>query len=402
MDNNKPSMFDFSLDDLTQYSTALSGMGAGSSSGITSINDAIANNLFGINHRQTPLPIPQNRDHYGLTFFTRPQLNMQPENIRNSRKFFPLLTNNPVSYQAYVRAMLDARSAAGWGGYDAKSSIFADPQQAFIPILTNHLVSISGWRDIVLPTWSSDEGVYKEAWSIGDGVTDDYSVFDINATFRNSVGDPITELMYYWVHYIACVFEGLLDPYPDFLLQNEIDYNTRIYRLVLDKSKKYVQRIYATGASFPTNVPIGAMGDFAIDKPYNDANAEITIQFRSMGCIYNDEILIHCFNSTAGIFHPGMRNVEPGLDGTIPAGRNVTKINQALLPLFNNRGYPYINTKTYELEWYVDTPFLNAKLNAMNQVQNSLIPRSVSPGEQIPSLTDEGIAEDINVDNSFI
>ena len=112
-------MFDFSLDDLTQYSTALSGLGAGSSSGITSINDAIINNLFGINHRQTALTIPQNRDHYGLTFFTRPQLNLMPENIRNSRKFFPLLTNNPASYQAYVRAMLDPRSVQGWGGFAA-------------------------------------------------------------------------------------------------------------------------------------------------------------------------------------------------------------------------------------------------------------------------------------------
>lgn len=394
MDNNKPSMFDFSLDDLTQYSTALSGLGAGSSSGITSINDAIINNLFGINHRQTALPIPQNRDHYGLTFFTRPQLNLMPENIRNSRKFFPLLTNNPASYQAYVRAMLDPRSVQGWGGYAAKPAIFADEKQAFIPILTNHLVGISGWRDIVLPTYTSSEGVYKEAWSIGDGVSTDYGVYDINATFRNSIGDPITELMYYWVHYISCVFEGILDPYPDFMLLNEIDYNTRIYRLVLDKSKKYVQRIYATGASFPTNVPVGSMGDFAIDKPYNDVNAEITIQFRSMGCIYNDEILFHCFNKTAGVFNPQMRDVEPTEKGSIPEGSGVTKVDQALLPLFNNRGYPYINTKTYELEWYVDTDYLTRKLQAFGNMQNSIIPQN----SELPIIDDTGIAQDINTD----
>ena len=287
-DSNKPSMFDFSLDDLTQYSTSLLGQGVGSNSAVGTISTAITDNLYGINHRQTPLPVPHNRDHYGMTFFTRPQLNLQPENIRNSRKFFGLLTNNKASYQATIRALLDARSAVGWGGFDAKSAVFTDPNQAFIPILSNHLVSISGWRDIVLNTYTSPAGAYREEWSIGDSITDDFSVFDINATFRNSLGDPITELFYYWVNYISAEFEGLLDPYPDFQLNNEVDYNTRIYRLVLDKTRTYVQRIFATGAAFPVNVPIGAMGDFAIDKPYNDANAEITIQFRCMGSIYND------------------------------------------------------------------------------------------------------------------
>ncbi len=38
-------------------------------------------NVYGINHRQTPLAIPQNKDHYGLTFFTRPQLNFRAANL---------------------------------------------------------------------------------------------------------------------------------------------------------------------------------------------------------------------------------------------------------------------------------------------------------------------------------
>ena len=376
-DSNKPSMFDFSLDDLTQYSTSLLGQGVGSNSAVGTISTAITDNLFGLNHRQTPLPVPHNRDHYGMTFFTRPQLNLQPENIRNSRKFFGLLTNNQASYQATIRALLDPRTATGWGGFNAKSAVFTDPAQAFIPILSNHLVSISGWRDIVLPTYTSAEGAYKESWSIGDGITEDFSVFDINATFRNSLGDPISELFYYWVHYISSVFEGLLNPYPDFLLQNEIDYNTRIYRLVLDKTRTYVQRIYATGAAFPINVPIGAMGDYAIDKPYNDANAEITIQFRCMGSIYNDEKLIYDFNSAVGIFNKKMRNITPskakGSLGSLPEGSGMVKIRPELLSIFNNRGYPYINTYTYELEWYVESDYLERKLQAYMSLQDSLI-----------------------------
>ena len=78
------SLFDFSLDDVSHYSS------------IGPISTAISNNLFGINHRQTPSPVPLNRDHYGLAFFTRPQLNLQDENIRNFPLLLPFLTKDPT------------------------------------------------------------------------------------------------------------------------------------------------------------------------------------------------------------------------------------------------------------------------------------------------------------------
>lgn len=373
MDKNTTSMFGFSLDDLSQYSTALAGQGVGSAGGIGSIESSITNNLFGLNHRQTPSALPHNRDHYGLTFFTRPQLNLQKPNLRNDSRFFPLLTNNTKSYQAQYRNLLDPRMAFGWPGEEAKDAMFTDPYQVFIPMLTNQLVSMSGWRDIVLNSFTSKEGVYRDSWSIGDGTTRDYSTYDLSCTFRNTLGDPITELMFYWVNYISNVFEGMFNPYPDFLLMNEIDYNTRIYRLVLDKTKTYVQRIFATGAAYPTNVPIGALGDFAVDKPYNDVNAEITIQFKCTGMIYNDEILFHNFNSSVGIFNKAFRGLKPTESGSLPESTGLIKIHNQLLPLFNHRGYPYINTRTYELEWYIPQELMNAKLAKYFSVKDMLM-----------------------------
>ena len=55
---------------------------------IGSVDKAIGNNLFGINHRQIPGLVPSNKDIYGFTFFTRPQLNLQTDNIRNERRFY--------------------------------------------------------------------------------------------------------------------------------------------------------------------------------------------------------------------------------------------------------------------------------------------------------------------------
>lgn len=344
--DGKP-LLSLSLDDLSQTSA------------VGNISRAITDNLYGINHRQTPSPVPINKDHYGLTFFTRPQLNMTTRNLRNVRRMVPLLSDEPMSYQRAIRCLLDPRIMTGWSDLTELACPLIDNAQAFIPILSNHLTSISGWQDIVVPNYTSKEGVYKESHSMVDGLTVNYTAYDITATFRNSRGDPITSLFYYWAHYMSNVFEGTLMPYPDFVITNEIDYNTRIYRLVLDSSKKYVQRIAATGASFPAAVPIGGIFDYSSEKPYNDVNSEISIPFKCNGAIYNDDILVFAFNKTVVTFNGEMK------DGTREVA--MVQIPSEYLTLFNNRGYPRIEPETYELQWWINKESFEKKKQAFEQ-----------------------------------
>lgn len=347
----------------------------------------MTNNAYGINHRQTPLPIPINKDHYGLTFFTRPQLNFQGANLRQSRLLHPLLTTVEKSWQRFIRCTLDPRLAAGYkspdgnalekgGGSKGISCPFVDPEMAFIPILTNSLVTISGWKDIVVPVYTTKAGQYREEYNMVDGVTVDYSAYDLTATFRNLRGDPITSLFFMWSHYMSLVHEGTLVPYPDFIVANELDYCTRIYRLVLDSSKTKVQRIAACGASFPTAAPMGGYFDYSRDKPYNDANAEINIPFKATGFICQDDILIRSFNQTTAYFQPGMRPDQQEADENFSPyskpSSTMTKIPSALLAVFNNRGYPRIDPETYELEWYVKTEDYVRKLEAFNDFDSYL------------------------------
>lgn len=322
---------------------------------IGSIERASANNLFGINHRAIPTAVPSNKDRYGLTFFVRPQLNMTPDNIRNIRYFYSLMNDNPYSIQRVVRGLLDPRFISGVtiGSQNYKPSTcpLVDNEQAFIPILTNNLLSISGWPDLTVPTFTSEPGQYKENFSQADGVTRNFESFDLDASFRNVRGDPIIMLLYVWCHYQALVFEGKLMPYFDFLIENEIDYNTRIYRLVTDNTGMYVTKIAATGAAFPISVNMSSFFDFNNEKPYNDQTREITARFRCMGAEYLDDVLVYEFNQTVEIFNVNMR------DGH--RQNNMVKVAPSLLTLFNNRGYPRINYNTYELEWYVTKEMYN-------------------------------------------
>lgn len=325
-----------------------------------SSDKAISNNLFGLTNDGVKGVLPENRDSYGMVFFTRPQLNLSKKNVMNVRKMYSLLNNDPSSIHRYVRCMLDPRLNKVKIGNDTEAldtatSVLLNDELAFIPVLTNNIKSMSGWPDIALPTFTSKEGLRKEQWSIGDGAIEIYDSFDIDCTFKNMKDEPITMLMETWVQYIAQVFEGNMSPYMDMIVENEIDYNTRIYRLVLDETKRFVKKIAATGASFPINVPTGKMFDFTDENKYNDQTKELNLRFKCVGAMYNDDILIQEFNKTAGIFDPEVRNLING------RAHNLEKIPESLLSVFNHRGTPLINKNTLELEWWINKNSLTYK-----------------------------------------
>lgn len=317
---------------------------------VGSLAKATSNNLYGINHQGVKGVIPENRDSYGLVFFTRPQLNLTATNLRNIRKMYSLLSNNPNSIHRYIRCMLDPRLK-----FDNITTPLVDNQMAFIPVLTNNIKNMSGWPDVVMPTFTSKEGVRREQWSIADGYTDIYESFDIDCTFKNTRDEPIILMLQTWLTYMGGVFEGMMSPYMDYITENEIDYNTRIYRLVLDESKMIVKKIAATGASFPVNVPTGKFFDFTDSTKYNDQTKEINVRFKSIGAEYNDDILIKEFNETSAIFNGDIRNLLN------KRPHNLEKIPPSLLEVFNNRGYPIINTDTLELEWWISKSSLTYK-----------------------------------------
>ncbi len=333
------SLFPVTLDDLFKVGY------------IGSIQQAIGDSFFGVNHRQIPTALQANRERYGYTFFTRPQLNMTTPNIQGQRLFFPLLTGDVNTVQNYVRSILDPRMAL------LLNPSLCDPYNPFIPVLTNNLKAISGWDDYIAPTYTSNEGNYKESISFVDGNILNYQTYDIDCTFRNTRGDPIIYMIYIWLLYQSFVFEGTMSPYPDMIIENEIDYNTRIYRLVMDKSNTFVRKILATGASFPITLPLGNFFDYTSDSPTNSEIYDFTIRFRCMGITYQDDILIHEFNKIVEIFNPSMRPNNIATD--------MIKVPKSLLVIFNNRGYPRINPATYELEWYVSKQIYTSRTNIL-------------------------------------
>lgn len=322
--------------------------------GYGSLGSAITNSFYGINHRGLGNAAPLNTDVHGLTFFTKPCLNLSYDNIRFARVMTPLLSLNAETQQRAIRAYLDPRRALR----ENISSPYVDNNNPFIAILTNNLISCSGWPDIVMDTYTSKPGVMREEWSMADGPVRILRTFDLTANFRNIKGDPISLLFNTWLQYMGRVYSGEFDPYPDLLLENEIDYNTRIYRIVLDPTRQFVQKIAAVGASFPTVAPLGAAFNFTEDHPFIRDVDQISIQFRCMGVDYMDPITIKEFNDVVQTFNENM-----GDDKRAQRNKKLT-LSERLF--FNYRGYPRIDPYTNEFEIWVPNDVYNRELGNVN------------------------------------
>jgi hypothetical protein len=316
-------------------------------SGLGNLTESMVNALVGINHRGVGNPVPYNQDNQGLTFFTRPRLNLSYNNLSADRRLSVLGAGQGTSrghYPNAIRQWLDPELAKVLFEGGTRSQL-VDPAFAFIPLLSNNLVSLSGWPDPVAEYYNSDEGLAKETWGMIDGVDTIYSSFDLNATFRNIAGDPISLMIYVWIIYASLVYQGKMLPYPDSEMLREIDYQTRIYRLILDPTRTYVQKIAACGAAFPTSPALGQAFDFSADSPFEQGRAsQISVPFRCYGAMYQDPILMREFNDVVEIFNPAMNPLY--------RDKYMVKIPREKLHMYNYGGYPRIDMQTNELQWW--------------------------------------------------
>jgi hypothetical protein len=117
----------------------------------------------------------------------------------------------------------------------------------------------------------------------------------------------------------------------------------------MDSSKRFVEKIGIAGVAYPYVLGEGSFYDYSTSEVYNTQNKDIRIRLKATVAEYNRDILVHEFNKTVGIFNSSIRALNSG-----GGSGSLVKIPQELKSVLNNRGYPYINPATGELEWYID------------------------------------------------
>lgn len=301
--------------------------------------------LGGYNRTQQGVAVPANTDMQGLTFFTRPNLNLSIDNIMAYRQLTVLASDQPASYSRIIRRMLWPDSYGS--DIEGDNAIFNN-RQAFMPLLSNALTNMSGWPDLTLHAYSSTEGMAKESWMMNDTIAEINGRYTLDCTFENTLGDPISLTLFAWLLYIGGVYLGTkIQPAGYSIVQNEMDYNTRIYRFVTDWSGRYIQKWAACGAAFPSGLSIGSAFNYSREAPYNENQKSIQTSFECTVAEYNDPITLWEFNKLTVMFNPDMGDGE--------RQKKMVQITPEQRKLFNYKGYPWINLQTNnELEWWIE------------------------------------------------
>lgn len=325
-----------------------------------SISKAIGDNLYGINHTRQPAYLEYTKRNMGFTFFTRPQLNFQEENIQNAGIYYPLLSRHPASMQRYVRCMLDPRLIYGYNGYRITCP-HLDNQLPFIPPATNNLKIVTGWPEKVMPMFVADDNDFGVGYSMVDGISDLLNVYDLDATFRSHYGDPLLRTFSYLMQYQSDVRSGILVPYPDTLAENRLDYTLGMYRFLFDRTGTYITDMVHVSKMIVQNDPTARLFDFNNEKVYTDQTEEFTIKFKVEGIYYNNPITVRNFNDLVTAFNPSMSNAE--------RPNAMTKLTPDLANFFRNRGYPRIEPHTNELEWWIPNNLYSAVTDTLNSAR---------------------------------
>lgn len=320
--------------------------------------------LYGINYRATGIALPANTDQVGMTFYTKPNCNLQEENVTQDRHFSPLISRSELTYPRAIRAYLDP-----WGSENSGyTTPLVNNRQAFITALTNTVTSVSGFPDPIAGNFTAREGILGESYGMIDGIYEINGPWDMTSTFNNVEGGLIMNLFDTWVRYGSAVYQGTLMPYPWNNMMHRIDYMTRPYRFILDPARQYVQYWSAAAVAFPVNVPWGGVMDFDSNDNFSKANEKVSIQFKCFGAIYNDPILLDEFNRTVAHFNPDLKIANASTlykEDIKLVSNSYYKVTPDQRDYMNYYCYPLVHPYTQELCWYVEKSVYKEKMDGL-------------------------------------
>lgn len=329
----------------------------------------ITNPLMGFNHMMANNPIPVNREYGGMTFVTRPDFNLSYDNITNSRRLSNMAMQPRSSLDYSILAALDPDFELGFADSPLTSNklrknrlgvpflpeIPFDNLQAFIPLLSTQLISLSGMPDESVDNWMSDEGLMREQWGMVDSTNEVNYGYTLSSTLTNPYGNAIMRLASVWLEYASGVKKGHFQPKIRNSIQRRIDYQSRIYGMKYDPLGN-ITRFWTACVAWPTNNNAGQMAQVDNSKPQTNDDTTISLNWQCIGARYDDPLYMEMFNATVSYFNPDMSPSEESLQTgnfTPVADQQLVQVAPQLLPLFNYYGYPHIDPIRRKLSWWV-------------------------------------------------
>lgn len=241
-----------------------------------------------------PAMMPLADDTIGLSFVTRPQLNLSDDVVARAPRLKALKDVSANSIGGYIRGMLDERWAA------SNPCPMLDNLNPFITCLTTYLKTSDGFGDLAMGVASSDPGIREQVYQRVNSKLEENGLYTMNQTYFNPRPSVIPALFQYWESYISEVVFGDNGCYPrmKYLLGNRIDFDCAIIHLIMNKDSEFVEQIYTTVESIPVTYPAGSQAN--IDNTQNSLRGQgqddFSVQFSSTAMRFNEDGVISGFN----------------------------------------------------------------------------------------------------------
>lgn len=311
--------------------------------GYMPISSSTSAALIGFNHRQGPIAYEFNREQFGYTFFTRPDLNFSAANCYQDRRLSSLMQADKLNVQSWIRHTLDPRLHLN----DGKTCPLVDELQPWIPLWTNSAIAVSGWPALNPSIGSNAPSRYGDNVSFYNGnIKDLVQEFNLTVNFQNMAGQFGLTMAFFWIYAASLAQMGITLPHmAKSWADCSMNYTTRIIRLIMDPFKRFIVDWCAAESALIQSVPKGDSYTYESTGVFNTTYDQYSIPFKCSGFAPADPIILKEFNDLTVQFNPNMA------DGK--RSNTFVKIPPELLNAMNGNGYPWIDLATQELEWWL-------------------------------------------------
>lgn len=310
-------------DKLTDAAKESVAMNSGRGSG-----NYVTNTIMTQHDRFATAPIQINSEMVGLTFFTKPRLNMSTTSLRQDPILSMLDTMDPEAWEFALRCNLDTvfSSGTGKGASIAALCPWFNNTSPFNVPMSNLLSGVSGWPDFNVEYKTTESGTFAEDMTLVRGSDMGRRTYDISCTFRDMQGGFLMSYFYYWIYAMALQMEGTIVAYPQDREANRLNYTCSIYRLVMDPSMTRILKWAKATGCFPVNIPIGDVFNYGPGDSQIHTSQQFTIPFKANIIKYMDPRDLADFNTLVKRYCPDI-DVKGKRKKTEPkAGQNFAGI----------------------------------------------------------------------------
>lgn len=239
-----------------------------------------------------------NAEMVGLTFFTKPRLNMTTQSIRQDPTLAMMDTRDPLSWMFSLRCNLDSVfSKRSDIASIASSCPWYNDETPFHVPMSNLLVGISGWPDFNIEYETTQSGYFSEDMTMVRGSDWGRRTYDLSCTFRDIQGGYLMAYFYYWLIAMTLQMDGTIVAYGDDRDANRLNYTISIYRFVMDPSMTTITKWAKATGCFPVSIPIGDVFNFGPGDSFVHTSQQFTIPFKANNIRYMDPRHLAQFNT---------------------------------------------------------------------------------------------------------